>query len=112
MSAFSSGPTDKVFEQFRERFPNIPVDLENLRLWKWPEVTRPHTFLVAQALSSRSFCEQQLQRESFARDDYRELGELIVKFLGGQVCSKVNETLASSPVGFFSNNFIDFRLFV
>ena len=80
-----AGPTDRLFEQFRERFPNIQIDPVQLRLWNWPEVSRPHTFLVARALDVRHFLQQHLLEDDFGRDDYRELCELIIKYLGGQV---------------------------
>lgn len=78
-----NGPTDLLFEQFREHFPAIPR--EDLQIWNWPDTTRPHTFLVSKAFEVREFMQQHLLREAFGRDDYRELCELIIKFLGGQV---------------------------
>lgn len=80
---FSAGPTDLLFEQFREQFSAI--DTRNLRLWTWPNMSRPHTFLVATALNVRQLLEECLLTERFGRDDYRELCELIIKFLGGRV---------------------------
>jgi hypothetical protein len=79
------GPTDKLFEQFRDSFSSITVDPDNLRLWEWPGTEVPHTFLVSRAQEAREFCQKHLLTESFGRDDYRELCELIIKFLGGKV---------------------------
>ena len=45
----------------------------------------PHTFRTARALEVREWAEQQLLRGLFGRDDYRELCELIVVYLGGEV---------------------------
>ena len=41
------------FEQFRGRFLKIHVHPLQHKLWNWPEVSRPHTFLVARALDVR-----------------------------------------------------------
>ncbi len=79
-----NGPSDKLFENFREEFANLPGD-RNLRVWSWPEMERPYTFLAAHACDVLNFCQHHLLTESFGRDDYRELCELIIKFLGGQV---------------------------
>ena len=79
------GPTDRLFERFREVFPGMQFDVKQLRLWDWPDQARPHTFLVARALEVRNFLCQHLLDDKFGRDDYRELCELIIKYLGGQV---------------------------
>ena len=79
------GPTDKLFKKFRDRFPGINVDVDDLHLWQWPDMSRPHTFVVARALEVREFLKEHLLTEAFGRDDYRELCELIIKYLGGQV---------------------------
>lgn len=83
-----SAPTDRPFEQFLDHFPAIPLDTDNLRLWTWPEdfPTLPLNFLATRALDVRAWAEQHLQEGVFGRDDYRELCELIIKFLGGRVC--------------------------
>ena len=81
---YFAAPFDPVFEEFRKKFHAI--DRQNLRLWTWPEMSQPHTFLVARALEVRDFLNEHLARGCFGRDDYRELAELIMKFLGGQVC--------------------------
>ena len=59
----------------------------SLCLWEWLEEVRvrPHTFYTARALEVKEWAEEQLLRGSFGRDDYRELCELIVVFLGGEV---------------------------
>ena len=79
-----NGPSDKTFDDFRTEFPNLPAD-GNLRVWGWPEMERPYTFLAARALEVLNFYQQHLLNESFGREDYREHCELIIKFLGGQV---------------------------
>ena len=87
-----NGPSDKMFVNFRIEFPNLPAD-GNLRIWGWPEMERPYNFLAERAVDVLNFCQQHLLNESFGRDDYRELYELIIKFLGGQV---INTSRAAS----------------
>ena len=58
----------------------------NARWWEGPDdMQSPHTLRTTRALEVREWAEQQLLRGSFGRDDYRELCELIVVFLGGEV---------------------------
>ena len=66
----------------------MQIDLQHLRLWDWPQPPdgpQPHTFLVSRALEVKIMLTRMLQEETFGRDDYRELCELIIKYLGGQV---------------------------
>ena len=42
-------------------------------------------FLAERAVAVRSWAEDRLLAGSFGRDDYRELCELIVVYLGGEV---------------------------
>ena len=80
-----AGPTDPLFERFKKDFEFIPVD--ELRLWEWPVdfPTRPLTFLANRGDEVRRWGEQHLLTGTFGRDDYRELCELVVHYLGGQV---------------------------
>ena len=80
-----SGPTDPLFQKFRDCFPNLPLDTQNMEFWEWPDMEMPYTFIVSRALDARAFCEKHLLSEAFGRDDYRELCELIIKYLGGKV---------------------------
>lgn len=86
--SFLTAPTDRLFEQFRERFHGILVDNNNLRLWQWPDdfpAHQPYTFLTTRAIEVKAWAEDHLMANDFGRDDYRKLCELMIKFLGGQV---------------------------
>ena len=67
--------------------------MDNLTLWDWPDRSRPHTFIVARALDVLYLLQNLLLYNNFGRDDYRELCELIIKFLGGQVIWTVDTSL-------------------
>ena len=58
-----------------------------LEKWEWPcdKDIRPHNFLVSRAVEVLEWAEKNLFIGSFERDDYRELCELVVHCLGGQV---------------------------
>ena len=45
--------------------------------------------MFTRATEARNFCEQHLLTESFGREDYRELCELVIKYLGGHVIRPV-----------------------
>lgn len=79
------GPTDPAFEMFKKKFGFIP--LHHFHLWEWPDdfPSQPFTFLVNRALQVREWGEHHLLNGTFGRDDYRELCELMVQYLGGQV---------------------------
>ena len=66
------------------------ITLDTLLFWEWPAdfPKQPYTFTTARALEVRRWGEDHLLQGSFARGDYRELCELIVHYLGGQVSSK------------------------
>ena len=49
------------------------------------EIYSDESFLIEKAEQSLAWAERNLQQKTFPRDDYRELNELIVIYLGGQV---------------------------
>ena len=86
--SFLTAPTDRLFEQFRDRFHGIPIDNDNLRLWQWPDdfpAHQPYTFLTTRAIEVKARAQEHLLANDFGRDDYRELCELMIKYLGGHV---------------------------
>ena len=88
---FFTAPDYRLFELFRDHFASI--DTQSLRLWDWPDTSRPHTFLV------RELLQEHLLTECLGHDYYRELCELIIKFLVGQVCNIMHTTI-------FMKNFV------
>lgn len=87
LAVSSTGPSDPCFARFRDAFAQLPTvpPPSCLCVWKWPDEQPPYTLRTARALEVREWAQQQLLRGSFGRDDYRELCELIVVFLGGEV---------------------------
>ncbi len=80
----SNGPTDSLFEKFRDEFETLPKD--NLKLWEGVhDNQQPMTWLRHQANEVLIWGEQELLAGTFPREDYRELLELTVHYLGGDV---------------------------
>ena len=73
--------------------PRVFPDPNLLVRWQWPvsytaSLNRdmgPHELVTTLALASRQWAEQQLVANTFEREDYRELTELICYFLDGAV---------------------------
>ena len=65
----------------------VLIPLDNLEKWNWSEekTIRPCNFLVDRANDVLTWAEEHLLRGTFGRDDYRELCELVVHYLGGRV---------------------------
>ncbi len=79
------GPTDKLFEQFRAKFGAVVIDYDNLCKMDL-DLTPPLTRLVRDALEAREWLQQHLLLDDFGRDDKREICELSIKYLDGEVC--------------------------
>lgn len=78
------GPTDPMFERFRNSFNNIQRN--NLKLWDQArDDTRPFTWLKNEADRVLVWGRHHLLTATFPREDYRELLELTVHYLGGLV---------------------------
>ena len=85
----TKAPEDTMFKKFQEIFENLPQG--NYRLYEWPaELLHPLDFLTTRALEVRQWGMAQMQCGTFnqQRDDYRELCELVVFYLGGSVSRK------------------------
>ena len=60
------------------------------RVYQWPDLSAPHDFLTTRALETLEWAEKMMRDDSLRnqRDDYRELLELVVVYLGGKVIRK------------------------
>ena len=81
----TTGPENKLFSGFRERWPEIlpTIDLQNLTKFDWNRVAG--TALEDQAHHSLQMLSRMLQDKVFEHEDYLELNELCVLYLGGVV---------------------------
>ena len=76
----SSQPDDPLFKRFKERFGCIA--LEDRNMWNWPNDDDWRHQKAEQVLA---WANTRMEHETWPREDYRELLELVVIFLGGVV---------------------------
>ena len=76
----STAPEDPLFAKFRKKFGYIDVDVKHV--WIWPEENDCRHQRASDVLA---WAERHMRNGTWAREDYRELLELTVLFLGGVV---------------------------
>jgi hypothetical protein len=80
-----SGPDDLIFKRFQSQWEESSKDTNDLQLFEWPSFERekdaPQIFYQAQA--TRNWLEAHIEKGTFPREDYRELAELNLIWLGG-----------------------------
>lgn len=77
----SKGPEDSLFKEFKKLFGFI--NLEERTPWKWPSSIRDWRHQRAKEVLI--WAENHMEKATWPREDYRELLELVVIFLGGTV---------------------------
>ena len=77
----SKGPEDQLFKRFRDVFPTI--DKLDRSTWEWPE--DPNDWRHTKATSVLEWADKHMELGTWSREDYRELLELTVIYLGGMV---------------------------
>ena len=80
----TKGPQKTHYKDFKNSWSSLQLDTEKMKVFDRKKYD-DNTFLIEKADESLSWAEDHLKKETFPRDDYRELNELIVVFLGGQV---------------------------
>ena len=77
----SKGPDDSLFKEFKSFFGFI--DLDKRSLWVWPGSIRD--WRSRRAKEVLLWADDHMQNATWPREDYRELLELVVTYLGGAV---------------------------
>ncbi|KZR98709.1 Uncharacterized protein APZ42_005748, partial [Daphnia magna] len=77
-----NGPSERIFVGFQTEFPALDQSVAHLVLYDWSTLSEP---LRKQAQSVLDWGELCLADNTFPREDYRELVEITVVFLGGVV---------------------------
>ena len=79
----TNGPSDKLFKKLRDIWPNImdTIDYSGLYMFDWEGLAG--TVLEQEAKKAQEFCRRALSRDTFPREDYKELVQLILVWLGG-----------------------------
>ena len=78
----SKSPSEALFQRFKELFELLSTNLSDLNQWDWPSDSN---ILVQQGKTVQTWVETVLSKNMFAREDYRELAEMICVFLGGEL---------------------------
>ena len=80
-----TGPVEPLFKKLQDNWPALlpVIDMNSLKKFDWQAVAG--TELEAQAQSSLEILSNFLKSGTFPREDYRELCELTVLYLGGAV---------------------------
>ena len=76
----STAPEDPLFSKFRKQFKFIDTDLKHV--WVWPDES---DWRHQRATDILEWAEHHMKQGTWPREDYRELLELTVIFLGGVV---------------------------
>ncbi len=84
MLVFISGPEDPLFEKFAVRFLEITIDYNNFSTLELDN-TIPVPKTTQDALKTLEFLRRHLLADDFPRNDNREIAELAIKILNGQV---------------------------
>jgi hypothetical protein len=75
-------PDEPIFKRFQSDYSSFDIDYSNLTLFEWP--ANQLSCVWIQAKSVLTWEEQCLKDNTFPREDYRELVQLMVVYLGGK----------------------------
>ena len=107
VSGNTVGPEELLFKRFQNDWENIDHDLNDATLFQWPSTTddngKPITSMIASTASSVLKWAQDCYSNSvFLRANYKELLELTIFFLGGDVAWKLRKPGALHHARFMS----------
>ena len=80
----TKGPQKTHYKRLKKDWLSMELNTTSMKLFDWQKYAS-NTFMIDKARQSLAWSLWHLEQGTFPRDDYRELNELIVVFLGGQV---------------------------
>ena len=80
----TKGPQKTHYKRLKKDWQSMELNTTSMQLSDWKKYAS-NTFLIDKARQSLAWSLWHLEQGTFPRDDYRELNELVVVFLGGQV---------------------------
>ena len=80
----TKAPQKLHYKEFKNAWSFLNLDPSTLVMFDREKYAN-NTFFLEKAVESLQWAENHLEKKTFPRDDYRELNELIVVYLGGQV---------------------------
>lgn len=86
LSGKTAGPDELLFKRFQSNWNSFSHDLNDLKLFEWPIDNTSNIW--NQASEVISWGEECVRKNTFPREDYRELLELTLVFFTGDVTGK------------------------
>ena len=80
----TKGPQKAHYKKFKDDWSSLELDTSKMKLFDWIKHAE-QSFLIERGKQSLQWAECHLQKRTYPRDDYKELNELIVVYLGGAV---------------------------
>ncbi|KZR95720.1 Cc8K15.2-like protein, partial [Daphnia magna] len=107
VSGNTVGPEELLFKRFQSDWENIDHDLNDVTLFQWPGTMddngKPITSMIAStATEVLKWAKDCYSTSLFPRADYKELLELTILFLGGDVTIKLRKPGALHHARFMS----------
>ena len=79
----TSGPADKLFQKLRQIWPDMKDNIDYTDLARYDRDGYSGTVVETEAVKSLHFCRKELAANTFPREDYNELVQLVLVWLGG-----------------------------
>lgn len=86
LSGKTVGPDELLFKRFQSNWDNFSHDLNDVQLFEWPIDKKGNIWI--QASDVVRWGEECINRDTFPREDYRELLELTLFFLGSELTGR------------------------
>ena len=79
----TSGPADKLFQKLRQIWSDMKDNIDYADLARYDRDGYSGTVVETEAVKSLHFCRKELAANTFPREDYNELVQLVLVWLGG-----------------------------
>ena len=106
----TSGPSDKLFKNLRDKWGDVKDDIDYSDLSGFDKNKYKGTVIDQEAKMSLDFCLQALSDGAFPREDYKELVQLTIVWLGGK--DKVAKFKFQWPGAFHHARFMSKALYI
>lgn len=80
----TKGPQKAHYKRLKKEWLSMKLNTDTMQLFDWEKYSS-YTSIIEKAKQSLAWALWHLEQNTFPRDDYKELNELIVVFLGGKV---------------------------
>ena len=80
----TKAPEKSQYKKFKQDWSSLQLNRDNMNLFDWKKY-EDYNFFIEKARQSLCWAEAHFQVKTFPRDNFKELNDLIVVYLGGQV---------------------------